>query len=101
MKKKLVASIVFIFLLGVGNTFANVNYTIVSWTVDGGGIIFCTNGDYSLGGTLAQPDAGKVMNSSGYTLIGGFWPGKIEKKKKSCLLLFLPAIISAASKTDK
>jgi len=47
----------------------------LSWsTVDGGGGTFSTGGDYSLGGTAGQPDAG-LLSGEGYTLAGGFWPG--------------------------
>jgi hypothetical protein len=49
----------------------------LSWsTVDGGGYAFSAGGDYTLGGTVGQPDAGVMSDSSGtYTLIGGFWSG--------------------------
>lgn len=43
-------------------------------TVDGGGYTFSIGGDYSLGGTAGQPDAG-LLTGEGYTLAGGFWPG--------------------------
>jgi len=41
-------------------------------TVDGGGATFSTGGDYSLGGTAGQPDAGLLLGGE-YTLLGGFW----------------------------
>jgi hypothetical protein len=45
----------------------------LAWsTIDGGGAMFSAGGDYSLGGTIGQPDAG-AMSASGYTLFGGFW----------------------------
>ncbi|GIK17660.1 MAG: hypothetical protein BroJett003_26240 [Planctomycetota bacterium] len=47
----------------------------VNWfTVDGGGGMFSTGGGYSLGGTIAQPDAG-TMSGSRFAVSGGFWPG--------------------------
>ncbi len=47
----------------------------LSWsTVDGGGGTFSTGGDYSLGGTIGQPDVG-VLSGGDYTLTGGFWYG--------------------------
>ena len=47
----------------------------VSWyTVDAGGGTYSTGGDYSLGGTAGQPDAGP-LTGGGYTLVGGFWSG--------------------------
>lgn len=45
----------------------------LSWnTFDGGGATFATGGNYSLGGTIGQPDAG-VMSGGALTLAGGFW----------------------------
>lgn len=49
-------------------------YDLSWWTVDGGGITFAEGGDYSLGGTAGQPDAG-VLAGGNYTLDGGFWKG--------------------------
>ena len=47
----------------------------LSWnTVDGGGYTFSTGGDYTLGGTAGQPDAGE-LSGGGYVLGGGFWRG--------------------------
>lgn len=46
-------------------------FSIDSYTVDGGGgSLFGT--DYSLSGTIGQPDAG-VLNGSSYSVSGGFW----------------------------
>jgi len=50
-------------------------YDLSWWTVDGGGYTFTTGGDYSLGGTIGQPDAGGELSGGGYTLSGGFWGG--------------------------
>jgi hypothetical protein len=47
----------------------------LSWsTVDGGGYTFSAGGEYSLGGTVGQPDAG-LLTGGDYTLGGGFWGG--------------------------
>ena len=46
-------------------------YSIDWWTIDGGGGT-SSNGQYSLSGTIGQPDAG-VMSGGGFTLVGGFW----------------------------
>jgi hypothetical protein len=48
--------------------------TLEWWTVDGGGLTFGQGGEYTLGGTAGQPDAG-VMSGGEYTLGGGFWRG--------------------------
>jgi hypothetical protein len=44
------------------------------WTVDGGGQTSSQGGEYTLGGTAGQPDAG-VLSGGQYTLGGGFWRG--------------------------
>ncbi|MCG3131288.1 MAG: hypothetical protein FLDDKLPJ_02078 [Phycisphaerae bacterium] len=47
----------------------------VEWfTIDGGGGMFSAGGGFSLGGTLAQSDAG-VLSGSRFAVSGGFWPG--------------------------
>ena len=47
----------------------------LSWsTVDGGGWTFSSGGDYVLGGTAGQPDAG-MMTGGDYAVGGGFWGG--------------------------
>jgi len=49
----------------------------LSWhTIDGGGVMFSTGGDFELSGTIGQPDAGGPLlgpPGSGYELTGGFW----------------------------
>ena len=48
----------------------------VDWrTVDGGGEMWCTGGDFELSGTVGQPDAGAVMTGGDFELAGGFWSG--------------------------
>jgi hypothetical protein len=60
----------------------------LSWsTVDGGGYTFSTGGDYSLGGTVGQPDAGS-LTGGGYTLGGGFWGGG-----EAGYTVFLPVVL--------
>lgn len=45
----------------------------IDWyTVDGGGVMRSSGGDYELSGTIGQPDAG-VTAGEPYTLRGGFW----------------------------
>ena len=43
-------------------------------TVDGGGYTFSTGGDFALGGTIGQPDAG-LLTGGNFALGGGFWEG--------------------------
>jgi len=45
----------------------------LSWyTIDGGGEMFSTGGDFELSSTIGQPDAG-VLTGGEFTLSGGFW----------------------------
>lgn len=46
-------------------------YAIDWFTIDGGGGT-STGGNYSLSGTIGQPDAG-LMTGGSYSLAGGFW----------------------------
>jgi hypothetical protein len=48
------------------------SYTI-DWHKIAGGGGTSTNGQYSLSGTVGQPDAGGPMNGGNYSLTGGFW----------------------------
>ena len=48
------------------------SYSIDWSTIDGGGGT-STNGQYSVSGTIGQPDAGLAMSGGNYTLQGGFW----------------------------
>lgn len=53
------------------------DYDLTWSTIDGGGETFSTGGDYELGGTIGQPDAG-AMTGGDYALTGGFWFGMPE-----------------------
>jgi hypothetical protein len=57
------------------------------WTVDaGGGRLSVEN--YTLEGTIGQPDAATVRNGT-YVLEGGFWSGGLQKS-----LLYLPTVMN-------
>jgi len=47
-------------------------YAIDWHTIDGGGGT-STNGQYSVSGTIGQPDAGGPMTNGQYSVTGGFW----------------------------
>jgi hypothetical protein len=50
----------------------NASYDL-SWnTVDGGGVMLSTGGNFRLSGTVGQSDAGDLAGGA-YTLAGGFW----------------------------
>lgn len=45
----------------------------IAWhTIDGGGAMNSTGGNFELSGTIGQPDAG-VMTGGAFLLTGGFW----------------------------
>ncbi|GAG30776.1 unnamed protein product, partial [marine sediment metagenome] len=48
------------------------DFAIDWWTVDGGGEMFSSGGDFELSGTIGQPDAGTLAGGD-YALTGGFW----------------------------
>jgi hypothetical protein len=62
----------------------------LSWsTVDGGGYTFSAGGEYDLGGTAGQHDAG-CMEGGTYRFCGGFWLGSgVEPGHPACLPLVL------------
>lgn len=63
------------------------SYDLTWNTVDSGGTTFSTGGDYSLGGTIGQPDAG-LLTGGDYTLAGGFWGGGAVEYK-----VYLPLVL--------
>ncbi|UCD76175.1 MAG: hypothetical protein JSV91_04480 [Phycisphaerales bacterium] len=50
------------------------DFDIDWWTIDGGGVMLSSGGDFELSGTIGQPDAG-VMTGGDFTITGGFWAG--------------------------
>ncbi len=72
---KIRVTVILMLLLSVST--ANADYSINWHTIDGGGGT-SAGGDYSLVGTIGQPDAGTVMTSDSFNLTGGFWPGMQE-----------------------
>ena len=63
------------------------DYDLTWSTVDGGGATFSTGGDYTLGGTIGQPDAGVTIGGD-YTLDGGFWGGAALQYR-----IYLPLVL--------
>ncbi len=55
------------------------DFAIDWYTVDGGGAMFTTGGDFELSGTIGQPDAGAIMTGGDFELAGGFWAGAAEE----------------------
>ncbi len=57
-----------------GNYDTAGDYDLDWHTIDGGGEMFSTGGDYELGSTIGQPDARtEPMTGGDYSLVGGFW----------------------------
>jgi hypothetical protein len=47
-------------------------FEVTRYTIDGGGAMRSSGGEFELSGTIGQPETG-VMDGSGFTLSGGFW----------------------------
>lgn len=60
-------------LVFAGVALANGVYEVPWFAVDGGGGE-SAGGEFILGGTIGQPDAG-ILSGGTYTMAGGFWPG--------------------------
>jgi hypothetical protein len=69
-----VALVMLVLLISIRPVWAQSGggYDLTWNTVDGGGYTFSTGGDYTLGGTIGQPDA-SLLTGTGYSLGGGFW----------------------------
>jgi len=50
------------------------SFEVTSSTVDAGGGTSISS-TYELAGTIGQPDAGPVLGSSSFEVVGGFWMG--------------------------
>ena len=75
MSKKLFFLILFVFTLASGAVFAATNdFSINWWTVDSGGGT-SQGGDFSVSGSVGQPDVGPPMSGGDFSVIGGFWEG--------------------------
>ena len=74
-------------------------YDLSWWTVDGGGVTLNSNGGYTLGGTIGQPDAGSMGESptSPYCLSGGFWVGGGRIPTPPEYRIFLPIVMRNTS----
>jgi len=64
--------LIFLFSLLVPAIGFAQQYSIDWYKIAGGGGT-STNGQYSVSGTIGQPDAGMAMNGGNYSVTGGFW----------------------------
>jgi hypothetical protein len=66
---------------------AQAQYSITWSTIDGGGGT-STGGQYTVSGTVGQPDAGALSDGT-FTLQGGFWPGIVATSTGEAPTLFI------------
>lgn len=76
-------------MTGMAMTASAQNFSIDWFTIDGGGGT-SAGGNYSLSGTIGQPDAG-IMSGGNYTLTGGFWSIQAANTPGLPRLLITPA----------
>jgi hypothetical protein len=70
MKRTMVISVFAVLVAGT----ASAQTFDLGWnTIDGGGAMWTTGGDFELSGTIGQPDPGATMTGGGFELTGGFW----------------------------
>ncbi len=71
------AACLFVAAVAAGRWVAAVaaqEFEIVRSTIDGGGVMRSTGGDFELSGTIGQPDVGAMTGDNGsMRLTGGFW----------------------------
>ncbi len=67
-----------ILMMGCLATVRADDFTLGWYTIDGGGAMFSTGGNFELSGTIGQPDASTVAMAGGdISLTGGFWQGPV------------------------
>jgi hypothetical protein len=59
--------------LAAGSASAFPPFTIDWYTIDGGGEMGLSGGDFALSGTIGQPDASALNSGGPFGVIGGFW----------------------------
>jgi len=61
-------------LLAISVAVAAAAYDLSWFTIDSGGVMWSTGGDFELSGTIGQPDASATVLTGGdFELTGGFW----------------------------
>jgi len=65
---------------------ASPEYRIDWWTIDGGGAISSSRGDFSLSGTIGQPENG-TSSAGNFAVSGGFWGGSTPTIYRIILVL--------------
>jgi len=75
MKRKLIVLLLVIIILLSVTTLVTASpnaFSLSWWTVDGGGGT-SKGGDYTLNGTIGQPEGKHLMSGGKFGLVGGFW----------------------------
>ncbi|UCC31662.1 MAG: hypothetical protein JSU86_05160, partial [Phycisphaerales bacterium] len=70
-KKTVVGTMLMLWIISFGLAVAD-DFEISRSTIDGGGTMRSTGGDFELSGTIGQPDAG-TLSGGDFELSGGFW----------------------------
>src|SRR5512136_650760 len=89
----LVATVVMLALLliataSIASAQTGGGYDLTWSTIDGGGAMLSTGGEYSLGGIIGQPDVRWALAGGDYTLGGGFWGNGASQYK-----VYLPVVL--------
>lgn len=81
MSRRLNMLLCIVGVFGVVCCFASATdlFDIRWYTIDGGGEMFSTGGNFELSGTIGQSDAGMTMSGGQFELAGGFWPGVVPR----------------------
>ena len=73
MKRNPTFAVLVVGLAAIAVPPAWADYDLFWHTFDGGGAMFSTGGNFSLGGTIGQPDASNTLSGGNFGLVGGFW----------------------------
>lgn len=73
-----------VLLIAAGVVFAGEGLSIDWYTIDGGGEMAGTGGDFELSGTIGQPDAGPTSTGGQFSLTGGFWVVAQSEPERAC-----------------
>ncbi len=74
-RRKIIILLAAIAFLMPAFVLAGAGFVVTRYTVDGGGVMRSTAGDFDFSSTIGQPDAGAVMTGGDFEVTGGFWFG--------------------------
>lgn len=73
----IIGALAVLLLISGSALLAQDGFSIPWWTADGGGGASAGE-NFTITGTIGQPDAGAPLAGSDYQLSGGFWPGETD-----------------------